>query len=109
MRIDLAPETGEHRIGWASPLRITSTPQYSEPDGRIYTTTRGPGITPATRYSVIDPATGEETFGRNLAPAFPHAALHMAPVLSPDGVMYQGTLAGLISIARAAPSPRGWP
>ncbi|TYB50764.1 hypothetical protein FXF51_55195 [Nonomuraea sp. PA05] len=112
-RVDLAPESGEHEVRWTSPLRVTSTPQYSEPDGLIYATTRGPGVVPVTRYSVIDPATGREVSGRNAGPAFPHAPLHMAPVLSPDGVLYQGTLVGLISVApTSAGGPavsRPWP
>jgi hypothetical protein len=89
---------------WDSTVRSAAVPRLSTADGKIYTTTRvGLDVTTPLdlfNYTVIDPADGKVLKTAPLPASIAHDTLQMAPLLTPDGRMLQGTLSGIERISR---------
>lgn len=99
-RVDV-DDAGCHTV-WENTVRSAAVPRLSTADGKIYTTTRvGPDLaTPLDgfAYTVIDPGNGNVLTSQTLPSTIASDTLQMAPLLTPDRRMLQGTLTGILRI-----------
>jgi hypothetical protein len=78
-------------------VRSAAVPRLSRGDGRLYTVVRdGDDFA----FAVVDPATGTLRSTRPLGSGFAWDTLQQVGTVAGDGVLWQGTVAGLIRIAR---------
>lgn len=109
-RVDIRPDGAgcEHR--WTNTVRSSAVPKLSLADGLIYTMTRrgqtgvsDAGSLDSYEYAVIDPNTGN-TLGSEFVGAGPeYDTLQMTGTITPEGVVYQGTMTGIIRITAHRP------
>ncbi|MEV7026530.1 hypothetical protein [Kitasatospora sp. NPDC093558] len=106
-RVDVRPDGSGCDLVWDTTVRSSAVPRLSTADGLIHTILRKPLIpgTTATSildpyyYAEVDPATG--TVGRTkfLGAGFLVDTLQMVGSIAPGGVVYQGTITGVLRIS----------
>ncbi|MFJ9844287.1 hypothetical protein ACIRYZ_28290 [Kitasatospora sp. NPDC101155] len=106
-RVDVHPDGSGCDLTWDTEVRSSAVPLLSTADGLIHTVLREP-IVPRTDtttaldpyyYAEIDPETGAVVRKKWLGSGFIYDTLQMAGTIAPDGVVYQGTLTGVVRVA----------
>jgi hypothetical protein len=106
-RIDVAPDGTGCNVVWASTLPSDAVPKLSLGDGYLYTFDRtvADGIA-SYGFDVIDPATGGVVSEHNAGSGPAYETLQLPPMIAPDGTVYESTVAGILSVRRAAGNVR---
>lgn len=89
------------------PVHSAAVPRLSTADGLLHTVIRTPVIPFTDTTSVLDsfltaeinPATGRTVRTRYLGTSSLYDTLQMAGTIAPGGVVYQGTITGVVRIA----------
>lgn len=104
-KVDVRADGSGCDLKWTNDVRSAAVPRLSAADGKLYTMTReSPGedgrTTPFDRfhYTAIDPATGHVLNRHPVGTGFFADTLEMVGVITPDGVLYQGTTSGLVRV-----------
>lgn len=107
---------------WESDIRSSAVPRLSIADGLLYTVTRDPlvpgavagsadlridepmaamatGVLDSYFYTAVDAETGEVRARQHIGSTAAVDTLEMVGMITPDRVMYQGTITGLLRIA----------
>lgn len=109
-RVDVNAEGTDCTLKWDTTTRSSAVPRLSTADGLLHTIERRPVI-PGTKgtsaldpyyYTQIDPETGTPVRDKYLGAGFLYDTLQMVGTPAPDGVLYQGTITGVVRI-----SPKG--
>ncbi|MEV6217375.1 hypothetical protein [Nocardia sp. NPDC051833] len=94
------------RVVWTNKALSAAVPRLSVADGKIYTVTRhtiiptgSVGVTDNFRYTVIDAASGRIETEKLIGATAVHNTLQMVGTITPDRILYQGTMSGLFRIA----------
>ncbi|MEV7182073.1 hypothetical protein [Kitasatospora sp. NPDC093679] len=106
-RVDVRADGSGCDLVWDNRTRSAAVPRLSTADGLIRTVLRRPVIpfTTATSlldpyyYAEIDPATGSTVRTRYLGAGFLYDTLQTVGSIAPGGVVYQGTVTGVLRIA----------
>ncbi len=103
-RVDVLPGGVGLTMGWQSSVVSAGEPRLSLADNLIYTI--GLDTTTGT-YSLItvDPATGGQLSSTPYGSALGDNPLQMVSMISPSGVLYQGTKEGLLRVQAIVPEP----
>lgn len=104
-RIDV--EAGGCHVAWSNAVRSAAVPRLSTADGLIYTVARrAPGGGSTTTeldsyyYTVIDATTGAVVSQHLIGVGAAYDTLQTVGTITPGGVAFQGTISGLLRIAR---------
>lgn len=84
-------------VSWTSDVRSAAVPRLAG-DGLLYTTERTEAG--AFRFVAIDPRTGAVVSEHPIGFGFFSDTLEMVGTITPDGVLYQGTVTGIVRVAR---------
>lgn len=111
-RVDVDADGEGCAVKWTSAVRSAAVPKLSVADGRLYTVERTGVIDPARtgildRFDAVslDSATGRVTGRHHLGTGFLFDTLQMAGNVTAGGVLWQGTVTGILRIApRTAPT-----
>jgi hypothetical protein len=105
-RVDIRPGGRGCRTRWETAIRSSAVPRLSLGDGLLYAIERtsapdSTATTPFDRYALaaIDPVTGKVESRRPIGATAAQDTLQMAPTISPNGVLYQGTISGIMRVA----------
>lgn len=105
-RVDVNPDGDVCAVVWDRPVRSAAVPKLSTADGTITTVTRDrpdgqAGTTPLDNfaYTILDAGTGEVVAQHPAAVGAGFDTLQMAGNTTADGVLYQGTISGILRIA----------
>ncbi|MEU9734281.1 hypothetical protein [Streptomyces sp. NPDC048002] len=106
-RVDVRADGDGCDLKWETEVRSSAVPRLSTADGRIHTVVRGsvlPGSDSTSLldpyyYTQIDPGTGAVTRSQYLGLSSLYDTLQMVGSLAPGGVVYQGTITGVVRIA----------
>ncbi|MFJ8311655.1 MULTISPECIES: hypothetical protein [unclassified Streptomyces] len=106
-RVDVRRDGTGCDLKWDSTVRSAAVPRLSLGDHRIHTVLREPATpgsgTPSPRdsfsYAQIDPDTGKVTRTLPLGAGAPYDTLQQVGTIAPGGVVYEGTIAGILRIA----------
>ena len=103
-RVDVLPGGGGLSLSWQSGVVSAGEPRLSLADNLIYTI--GLDTTTGT-YSLItvDPATGHQLSSTPYGSALGDNPLQMVGMISPSGVLYQGTKEGILRVQAIVPEP----
>jgi hypothetical protein len=106
-RIDVRPGGHGCVTRWRTGLRSAAVPRLSLADGLLYTVERTSpsdptATTPLDSYALaaVDPGSGRVRSTQALGATAAQDTLQMAPTIAPGGVLWQGTISGIL---RAAP------
>ncbi|WP_329172627.1 hypothetical protein [Streptomyces sp. NBC_01477] len=106
-RVDVRADGSGCDLKWDTTVRSAAVPRLSTADGLIHTVIRTPLI-PFTNttsildsffYAEINPATGKTVRTRYLGTSSLYDTLQMVGSIAPGGVVYQGTITGVVRIA----------
>ncbi|MGW8995537.1 hypothetical protein ACWGRF_37135 [Streptomyces zhihengii] len=105
-RVDIEPDGEGCAVRWTSAVRSAAVPKLSVADGRLYTVERT-GVIDPTRTGILDrfdavsldSATGRVTGRHHLGTGFLFDTLQMAGNVTAPGVLWQGTVTGILRIA----------
>ncbi|MER5658834.1 hypothetical protein OG458_09765 [Streptomyces sp. NBC_01281] len=106
-RVDVRADESGCDLKWDNTVRSSAVPRLSTADGLIHTIVRTP-VVPFTNttsildsfsYAEIDPATGRTVRTRYLGTSSLFDTLQMVGSIAPGGVIYQGTVTGVVRIA----------
>jgi hypothetical protein len=107
-RIDLNRRHPGCRTRWQTAIRSAAVPRLSLGDGLLYTIERTSpsdptATTPLDSYALaaIDPATGQIESRTPVGATSAEDTLQMAPTIAPGGVLYQGTISGIVRVSPA--------
>ncbi|MFJ3669509.1 hypothetical protein ACIPSE_23950 [Streptomyces sp. NPDC090106] len=106
-RVDVRADGSGCDLRWDTVVRSAAVPRLSTADGLIHTVLRGSLLagSDATSlldpyyYAQIDPATGAVVRTHYLGTSSLFDTLQMAGSIAPGGVVYQGTVTGVVRIA----------
>jgi hypothetical protein len=91
---------------WRAMIRSAAVPRLSLGDGALYTVERTSpsdptATTPLDSYALaeIDPATGRVESRQPIGATAAQDTLQMAPTIAPGGVLYQGTISGIVRVS----------
>jgi hypothetical protein len=106
-RVDVNSEGTACEVRWETSVRSAAVPRLSTADGLLHTVLRGsvlPGDDSTTildpyAYAQIDPATGKVVRRHLLGATSLFDTLQMVGSIAPGGVVYQGTITGVVRIA----------
>lgn len=106
-RVDVRADGSGCDLKWDTTVRSAAVPRLSTADGLIHTVLRAPAIpfTDTTSildsffYAAIDPETGRTTRTQYLGTSSLYDTLQMVGSIAPGGVIYQGTITGVVRIA----------
>lgn len=120
-RIDVNAAGDGCEVVWENAVRSSAVPRLSLEDGLIHTISRDPllpgggsstgsggtgsgmdmvtGALDSYHYTAIDAATGEVRTRQQVGTSAAVDTLEMVGMITPDRVMYQGTITGLLRIA----------
>lgn len=103
-RVDVLPGGSGLTMGWQSGVVSAGEPRLSLADNLIYTI--GLDTTTGT-YSLVtvDPATGAQLSSTPYGSALGDNPLQMVSMISPSGVLYQGTKEGILRVEAIVPEP----
>jgi hypothetical protein len=103
-RVDVLPDGSGLISRWQSAVASAGEPRLSLADNLIYTI--GLDTTTGT-YSLvtIDPDTGVQVSSTPYGSSFGDNPLQMVSMISPSGVLYQGTYAGILRVEAIVPEP----
>ncbi|MCX4447908.1 hypothetical protein ACIOEZ_20895 [Streptomyces sp. NPDC087866] len=105
-RVDVRADGSGCDLKWDTTVRSSAVPRLSTADGLIHTIIRTPAI-PFTHttsildsflYAAIDPATGRTVRTHYLGTSALYDTLQMVGSIAPGGVIYQGTITGILRI-----------
>lgn len=109
-RVDVRADGSGCDVRWNNDVRSAAVPRLSFGDGKLYTMTREPlgggdDTTALDRfhYTVIDPKTGGVLAKHHVGTGFFSDTLEMVGVITPEGVLYQGTVSGLVRVEPPRP------
>lgn len=103
-RVDVRPDGNGCDLRWTNDVRSAAVPRLSTGDDKLYTTARespgGDRTSPFDRfrYTAIDPETGAVVNSEPIGSGFFSDTLEMVGVITPDRVLYQGTVSGIIRV-----------
>ncbi|MFJ8623035.1 hypothetical protein ACIRD3_09315 [Kitasatospora sp. NPDC093550] len=106
-RVDVRPDGSGCDLAWDVRARSSAVPFLSTADGLIHTVLREPLI-PGTGtttlldpydYAEIDPETGTVVRAHRLGIGALYDTLQMAGTIAPGGVVFQGTVTGVVRVA----------
>lgn len=106
-RVDVRADGSGCDLRWENDTRSSAVPTLSTADGLIHTVVRRPLI-PGTdttslldpyAYVQLDPATGREVRAHRLGVGSLFDTLQMVGNFAPGGVVYQGTITGVVRIS----------
>ncbi len=106
-RVDVRADGSGCDLRWENDTRSSAVPTLSTADGLIHTVVRRPLI-PGTdttslldpyAYVQLDPATGREVRAHHLGVGSLFDTLQMVGNFAPGGVVYQGTITGVVRIS----------
>lgn len=105
-RVDVRADGSGCDLRWDTVVRSSAVPRLSTADGLIHTIVRGsvlPGSDATSlldpyHYAQIDPDTGAVTRTRYLGLSSLYDTLQMVGTIAPGGVVYQGTITGVVRI-----------
>lgn len=90
---------------WRAPIRSAAVPRLSTRDHLLYTVERTSpsdptATTPLDSYSLlaIDPGSGHVASRSLIGATSAQDTLQMAPTIAPGGVLYQGTISGILRV-----------
>ncbi|QHC23669.1 hypothetical protein GR130_22165 [Streptomyces sp. GS7] len=94
-------------LKWDTTVRSATVPLLSLADHRIHTVLREPATpgsnTPSQRdrftHAQIDPCTGKVTRALPLGAGAPYDTLQQVGTIAPGGIVYEGTISGVLRIA----------
>jgi hypothetical protein len=105
-RADVRPGGRGCFTRWRTTIRSAAVPRLSLGDGVLYTVERTSpsdptATTPLDSYSLaaIDPATGTVESRQPIGASAAQDTLQMAPTIAPGGVLYQGTISGILRVS----------
>ncbi|MFF8782367.1 hypothetical protein ACF07W_34300 [Streptomyces sp. NPDC015140] len=106
-RVDVRADGSGCDRKWDTTVRSSAVPRLSTADGLIHTVLRGsllPGSDATSlldhySYAQIDPGTGAVVRRHHLGTSSLYDTLQMAGTVAPGGVVYQGTITGVVRIA----------
>ncbi|MHB6911254.1 hypothetical protein [Streptomyces sp. DB-54] len=106
-RVDVRPDGQGCVLKWDTTTRSAAVPRLSLSDDRIHTVLREPAAPgseePSPKdsfsYAQIDPDSGKVTRTLPLGTGAPYDTLQQVGTIAPGGVIYEGTLAGIVRIA----------
>lgn len=105
-RIDLATNGSGCSLIWTNPVHSAAVPKLSLADGLVYTIERQmvlasgmPSALDAYSYTTIAATTGQVTAQQTIAVSTLQDTLQFAGTIAPGGVLYQGTITGMLRIA----------
>lgn len=103
-RVDVLPDGSGLTTFWQSSVVSAGEPRLSLADNLIYTI--GLDTTTGT-YSLltVDPATGNQLSSTPYGSALGDNPLQMVSMISPSGVLYQGTKEGILRVQAIVPEP----
>ncbi|MFD0275130.1 hypothetical protein ACFVHB_14680 [Kitasatospora sp. NPDC127111] len=106
-RVDVRPDGSGCDLVWDRVVRSAAVPVLSTADGLIRTVLREP-VVPGTEattlldpyhYAEISPSTGEVVRRRWLGSGFLYDTLQMTGTVAPGGVVFQGTVTGVVRVS----------
>ncbi|MFB8211603.1 hypothetical protein [Streptomyces sp. NPDC056010] len=105
-RVDVRADGSGCDLKWDTRIRSAAVPRLSTADGLIHTVVRTPALpfTDTTSildsffYAEIDPATGKTVRTHYLGTSALYDTLQMVGSIAPGGVIYQGTITGVLRI-----------
>jgi hypothetical protein len=100
-RVDVRPGGDGCDVRWTVPVRSATVPRLSLADRLLYTVLRTPGDPEGFAFAAVDPATGAVLATQPLGAGFAFDTLQQVGTITPDGVLYQGTVTGLVRVSRA--------
>jgi hypothetical protein len=106
-RVDVLPDGSGLTTIWQSTVASAAEPRLSLADNLIYSV----GLDTATgTYSLItvNPATGSLVSSIAYGSSAGDNPLQMVSMISPSGVLYQGTERGLLRVEAIVPEPSTW-
>jgi hypothetical protein len=96
-------------VAWQNKVRSAAVPRLDVPSNILYTTQRIDPLDPTgtsdiDSYSLvaIDAATGAVLFTTPLGTGYLADTLQLSPTITPNGVLYQGTISGIDRVATTA-------
>ncbi|MFE5392990.1 hypothetical protein ACFQ9U_00310 [Streptomyces sp. NPDC056568] len=106
-RVDVRADGSGCDLKWDTAVRSSAVPRLSTADGLIHTVLRGsllPGSDATSlldpySYAQIDPETGSVVRRQHLGASSLYDTLQMVGSIAPGGVVYQGTITGVVRIA----------
>ncbi|MFF2808118.1 hypothetical protein ACFVT2_13160 [Streptomyces sp. NPDC058000] len=106
-RVDVRNDGKDCDLKWDNTVRSAAMPRLSLGDHRIHTVLREPAApgskTPSPQdrfaYAQIDPGTGKVTRTVPLGAGEPYDTLQQVGTIAPGGVVYEGTITGILRIA----------
>ncbi|MFI0169593.1 hypothetical protein [Streptomyces sp. NPDC017095] len=106
-RVDVRADGTGCDLTWDTTVRSAAVPRLSTADGLIHTVVRGsvlPGsdgtsVLDPYYYARIDPGTGAIVSRHYLGASSLYDTLQMVGSIAPGGVLYQGTITGVVRIA----------
>ncbi|MEV5599868.1 hypothetical protein AB0L33_00290 [Streptomyces sp. NPDC052299] len=106
-RVDVRADGSGCDLKWDTEVRSAAVPRLSTSDGLLHTVVRTPALpfTDTTSildsffYAEIDPATGKTVRTHYLGTSALYDTLQMVGSIAPGGVVYQGTITGVLRIS----------
>ncbi len=106
-RVDVRADGSGCDLTWDTVVRSSAVPRLSTADGLIHTVVRGPVLPGSSAttildpfyYTEIDPATGAVVRTSWLGASSLYDTLQMVGSIAPGGVVYQGTITGVLRIS----------
>lgn len=102
-RVDVRTDASGCDLVWANQVRSAAVPRLSTANGTIYTVTRKPlwgngnhtGVLDRYSYTTVDANTGTVGTEQPIGLGFPANTLETVGTITPDNVLYQGTVTGI--------------
>lgn len=106
-RVDVRADGSGCDVVWRNDVRSAAVPRLSTASGTIDTVTRTPllgggngtGVLDRYSYTAIDAANGNVRGQQRIGVGFPSDTLETTGTVTPDNVLYQGTVTGLFRIS----------
>jgi hypothetical protein len=105
-RVNLDPSGHGCRVAWQDGVRSAAVPRLDVPDGILWTVQRTDPLSPdgtsdldSYNLVAIDAATGAVLHSTLIGAGYLSDTLQLSPTIVSGGVLYQGTISGVVRIA----------
>lgn len=99
-RIVINPRERGCSVQWTNTVRLTAVPRLSLEDGLLYTMSKN--RSGRYFYTTMDATTGE-LLSKTASGRVRSNTLQMVGTIAPDGVLYQGTITGFVTVTAGSP------